>query len=286
MRFLKERFLKRCGSVVIIISIVINVGVCGIGVMHHQSVHSNLGEGHSFGTNPEHWNQGDPLVMTWKAWARENTRLEQQGAFHGTNLHTGPTKELRWPELPSKVQCGHGICKASRKGHIKASITGSGMVICRDCPNPHTQGSLVDFWPSHWTYPDYHIDAEIVYTIPNVGAKPILNVEHVHDNIALVDRGQVAIAELARTLQDAGALALIVADDNRCDASFNCGRLGVRRPGEGFAAKDQWHRWVGIVMPVFLVTQNEGQRLKSMMPLTSIDIPGMGLQWVCEEDLR
>ena len=63
--------------------------------------------------------------------------------------------------------------------------------------------------------------------------------------------------------------------------------MGRRKAGEGFAAHDDWWRWIGVVMPTFLVSKQDGSRLESMMPLVPVDVPGMdGTHLICEEDIR
>lgn len=262
----------------------------GVGILKTHTAHSDLKGGHSWGDLPQHWDKRSAYVALWKAWDQENKRLERNLELRRgrmtSSLRAKALNERRWPELPDRVECTKGLCATKRKGHVKVSIASSGLHICSDCPDPNMQGSWFDMWPCHWTYPGYHIDADLVYAIPNDGTEPVLNAEHMYDNVVLVNRGGVRVNDLARRIQNHGALALIVIDDGRCGSNFQCGGLGERRPGEGFAAGDDWWRWTGIVMPTFLVSSIDGRRLQSMMPLSRIDVPGYGSQLVCEEDLH
>lgn len=272
----------------------------GVGIMKHHAFDSNLKDGHSWGTRPEHWDRGNEHVQRWKAWDARNRRIERDGELRnreGRYLHARAIKRRLWSKITDSggnlddepLSCANGLCSAEggNGAHrvMKASITPSGLMVCNGCPNPHMQGSWFDIWPSHWSYPDYHLDAEIIYSIPNNGADPIWNDMYIRDKVVMVRRGGVSIVELTRQFQHLGALALLIVDDGRCGATFDCGKLGKRRAGEGFAALDQWWKWIGIVIPSFLIREHDGRRIESMMRLTQIEIPGIGKQLVCEDDL-
>jgi hypothetical protein len=261
-------------------------------VLKQHVKESDLQKGHSWGHLPEHWDRHNDLVKQWKAWDKENKKLEREHVLHSDGMSSSLTslKSIvlkRWPELPSQVSCSKNndrTCQVQRKAHVKLSLTTSGLYVCRSCPDPHIQGSWFDIWPSHWIYPNYHIDADLVYSFPNDGSLPILNQDHIRDSVVMVKRGKVGLANLAKVFQDLGALALVIIDDGRCgEKDFVCD-LGRRRAGEGFAALDAWWKWIGVVMPTFLVSRQDGSRLESMMPLIPIDYLD-DIHLICEEDL-
>ena len=287
--------IERLATIVLFLKLF--VVTSGVGFMKHHTLESNIKDGHSWGPRPEHWDRGNEHVQRWKAWDTRNRRLERDGELRnrgGRYLQARATRKHMWSEYFSEVTrqedemltCKSDVCETKRDGaHMKASLTPSGLMVCSGCPNPHTQGSWFDIWPSHWSYPDYHIDAQIIYSIPNNGENPIWNDMYVSDKVVIVRRGSVSIVELARRFQHLGAIALLIVDDGRCGDDFDCGKLGKRRAGEGFAALDQWWKWVGIVIPSFLIRAGDGKRIESMMRLTQVDIPGLGKQLVCEDDL-
>eukprot|EP00938_MAST-03A_sp_MAST-3A-sp1_P000798 g798.t1 len=263
-------------------------------VMKQHVKESELMKGHSWGHLPEHWDGSNDLVKMWRAWDKENKRLERELILHQNGMSSAlsalNTINLkRWPDdLPSRVSCSKTsdrTCATRRKGHVKLSLTTSGLFVCRNCPDPHIQGSWFDIWPSHWIYPNYHIDADLVYSFPNDGTLPILNQEHVRDNVVMVKRGKIRVSVLAKIFQDFGALALIIIDDGRCGSKDFVCDTGRREAGEGFAAHDDWWRWIGLVMPTFLVSKQDGTRLESMMPLIPVDYLD-GTHLICEEDIH
>lgn len=82
----------------------------------------------------------------------------------------------------------------------------------------------------------------------------------------------------------AGAAALVVIDTGgECDAAFRCGPLTGSRDKGGLAHRDYWARWQDIVIPVALVTQRDGDRLKRALNLAAVDVPGVGMQLVNRE---
>jgi hypothetical protein len=223
-------------------------------------------------------------TLRWKAWLRASKKEYTLG-----NMKKTPAAVLgsRWERgLPGSVRCERGYCPVTRKGHVLATLQSRrGLVVCKDCEDPSSEGSFIDIWPCHYQMTDYHIDAEIVYSVPNDGqGGRIVNAEHLHDNIALVDRGRTPIVDIVRTVETTtDALAVIIADDGQCGPNFACPR-GSRAPGEGFGAADDWQRWVGLNTPCFLIHKRDGERLKAMMPLEKVDLGRFGEQLVCSED--
>lgn len=164
----------------------------------------------------------------WKAWFRASKKEYLKGDMKKT---PGAVLGSRFDRgLPDKVRCGNDYCKVTRKGHVLGTLENKrGLVICRDCEDPSIEGSFIDIWPCHYQMLDYHIDSEIIYTVPNDASTDILNNEHLLDNIALVDRGNAPIIEIIRRLEKAKALAVLIVDNDRCNDKFEC-PSGTRRP--------------------------------------------------------
>lgn len=80
-----------------------------------------------------------------------------------------------------------------------------------------------------------------------------------------------------------GAAALIIVDDGQCDDEFlNCGhRVGSVRDG-GFGAFDSLELWRQVTIPVLLITCSTGEKIRSMMNIKRVDIPGLGWQNVSD----
>ena len=49
---------------------------------------------------------------------------------------------------------------------------------------------------------------------------------------------------------------------------------------EGFAGSDSYTHWDGITIPVVMVPRARGDFFRSLMHLESMDIPGLGVQWM------
>ena len=91
---------------------------------------------------------------------------------------------------------------------------------------------------------------------------------------------QIPILEKVIKAQNAGASGVIVADNGGCDDGLvDCGRLGGVRDG-GFAKRDGSHAWSGVKIPVVLISEAEGQRLRGTMRLEKVAVQGFGEQLV------
>eukprot|EP00941_MAST-03F_sp_MAST-3F-sp1_P002183 g2183.t1 len=231
-------------------------------------------------------------AMRWKAWFRASKKAyrvdkdmkKTPAAVLGSRYERG---------LPSYRRCqtsqgDKSRCKITRKGHVLASLTSrGGLVACKDCDDPSEAGIYYDIWPCHYQMSNFHIDAEIIYSVPNDASSELLNADHLTDNLVLVDRGSTPIVEIVRTVERSspGALGIIIVDDGSCDDNFQCTK-GSRKAGEGFGAADDWQNWVGLNTPCFLVTKDTGKSLKSFMPLHKVNVVNLGEQMVCEEDFK
>ena len=89
------------------------------------------------------------------------------------------------------------------------------------------------------------INASLVVAAPADGCEPIWdNAEAVKGNIVVVDRGACPFADKATHAQAAGAVAVVVANN---------------QPGAAFAMPGNFS---GVSMPAVLITQEDGARLK------------------------
>ena len=77
----------------------------------------------------------------------------------------------------------------------------------------------------------------------------------------------------------ANALALIIADDGRCDAALNsCGhRFGTPGSG-GLGSYDDASLWKDIKIPIFIITSESADKLRRLMEVTRVNIPNLGWQ--------
>lgn len=154
---------------------------------------------------------------------------------------------------------------------------------CLGCPSPADEGSLLYgllSWHAVATRQVFSISGALIYSVPNLAdSDKIINTSQLADRVALVDRGKVPLHEKVRRMQQAGASAVIIADDGQCDESFLfCGpRAGSSREG-GFAAYDDEYIWAAITIPVYLISASSAAHLRQLMPLTEVNVRGRGLQ--------
>ena len=81
--------------------------------------------------------------------------------------------------------------------------------------------------------------------------------------------------------QAAGAKGVIVVDYGGCGKGglVDCGQVDGTQD-DGFARQDGPHTWSGVRIPVTLVSEAEGQRMKGMMHLRPVFVEGLGEQLV------
>ena len=156
---------------------------------------------------------------------------------------------------------------------------------CVDCPSPAEEGSIIYGLVSKHLVdrPDHAwlVTSSIVYSVPNLADRDkLINPEQLFGRIALVDRGKVPLHEKIRRMQNAGATAVIIADDGQCDELFlSCGpRAGSVREG-GFAAHDDAETWSSLTIPAYLITKSTADRLRNHMSLTQENVRGLGVQF-------
>ena len=159
---------------------------------------------------------------------------------------------------------------------------------CVECPSPAEEGSiaygLVSAHQAAHSGQTWSVTGAVVYSIPNLADRDkIINTEQLYGQIALVDRGKVPLHEKVRRMQNAGALAVIIADDGQCDELFlSCGpRAGSVNEG-GFAAYDDYEVWSSLAIPAYLVTSPTAERLRKLMSLTQENVRGIGMQFLSQ----
>mmetsp|Transcript_37514 Transcript_37514/g.117263 ORF Transcript_37514/g.117263 Transcript_37514/m.117263 type:complete len:213 (-) Transcript_37514:105-743(-) len=157
------------------------------------------------------------------------------------------------------------------QGHVK-------MHACKSC-NPRQGGSIVMGMRNFYGIQEYDIEGGIVLMVPNHGQRKPFNKRDIKGRIALVDRGEgVPLSTKAQHAQKAGAIGVLIVDHGECDDSMqNCGWAGKVQDG-GFGKKDQYANWMNVHVPVVLLHQNEGERLKSMMNISVVEVKNYGPQ--------
>eukprot|EP01034_Spumella_vulgaris_P024625 gene24625-30993_t len=105
-----------------------------------------------------------------------------------------------------------------------------------------------------------------------------MNENQLRNRIAFVDRGVNGLLEKVIKIERTGALAVIIADDGRCNSGYTfCGpRAGSVAEG-GFAAFDEEISWRVVTIPVILVNLATAERLRGMMRMTKVSIVRSGL---------
>ena len=156
---------------------------------------------------------------------------------------------------------------------------------CKDCSSPEHEGSLEIGLLSYWSRSlNTKVNGRVVYGIPNHGEKEILiNAAQLNGNVAFLDRGKVEVLTKARRAQQAGAVALIIADDGSCTADLSyCGRRAGGSKS-GFAPLDETLSWAKIHIPVLIITSSTAEKFRQLMVILPIGLPFWGLQNVSEK---
>ena len=170
----------------------------------------------------------------------------------------------------------------STNGLLVSLARSHGLVFCKGCPDPHTDGSNIgEVWESHWIPEDYDVDGEMVYTVPNDAHVLPYNAEELKGNIAFTERGGVRFVEKARYVQEAGAVALVIVDNGGCErgSDFECAPLGSRAQG-GWGSAELWSEWIDIYIPVVMLMPRQGDRLRALMELEYSELRGVGMQHI------
>lgn len=163
---------------------------------------------------------------------------------------------------------------------ITASLTaGYGMVWCAHCRNPHAGGAFAPTFESAHNPRAYHVDGELVLAVPLDASTPLL--DRVGGALVLAERGGgVSLAAKARHAQEAGALGLVVVDAaGECGDELRCGGALGDKGGDddaGFGLGDTGGGWETIFIPVVLVSQREGERLRRAMAASDAHVDSLG----------
>ncbi|RHY00576.1 hypothetical protein DYB25_006668 [Aphanomyces astaci] len=199
-----------------------------------------------------------------------------------------------------------------------ALVSGNGLTFCTQCVDVLREGSvgtnviahvlilsslnaltymgiLVPAWESYHNPDVFRVYGDIVYAVPNTALDDLYNGHQVDGRLVLVDRGDVPIADKARRVQEVimipftanatistSGTGMVVVDSGECGAAFACGVLGSPRQN-GFLEQDEWVKWRDMHIPVVLVLQPDGDRIKAAMDLVQMDMPDLGLQYVLRE---
>ncbi|RLN99666.1 hypothetical protein DYB28_009874 [Aphanomyces astaci] len=168
-----------------------------------------------------------------------------------------------------------------------ALVSGNGLTFCTQCVDVLREGSVGTLILSSLNALTYmgiqcQRGSHIVYAVPNTALDDLYNGHQVDGRLVLVDRGDVPIADKARRVQEAGGTGMVVVDSGECGAAFACGVLGSPRQN-GFLEQDEWVKWRDMHIPVVLVLQPDGDRIKGAMDLVQVDMPDLGLQYVLRE---
>ena len=191
------------------------------------------------------------------------------------------TAEADKPRKPHPLLCNSESCiVAGLKVHFEDQ---KGLFFCRDCPHPALEGSWIDVWECHHNTRAYGVGAALVYAVPNDGRAEIMNHEDVRGRIALVKRGVVSLNDKVRHAQEAGAQGVVILNSpcNRQRDGLRCEVEAKERAyGHGFGLTDPRAKWEGIHIPAVMVSEDDGERLLSMMDLESMDMgPELGEQF-------
>lgn len=140
---------------------------------------------------------------------------------------------------------------------------------CKNCKTPVNGGSYFYGLNAYHGIKKYRLTGELVLSLPNYldGVKA-LNKEIIQDRIVLVNRGRSGISTKVKQALDAGAKAVLIADDGQCDEEFSfCGtQTGSVKDG-GFAIYDSMSTWSNINIPVLLITLNTANRIRNEMTI-------------------
>eukprot|EP00633_Aureoumbra_lagunensis_P000693 CAMPEP_0197291478 /NCGR_PEP_ID=MMETSP0890-20130614/15906_1 /TAXON_ID=44058 ORGANISM="Aureoumbra lagunensis, Strain CCMP1510" /NCGR_SAMPLE_ID=MMETSP0890 /ASSEMBLY_ACC=CAM_ASM_000533 /LENGTH=135 /DNA_ID=CAMNT_0042764537 /DNA_START=106 /DNA_END=510 /DNA_ORIENTATION=- len=113
---------------------------------------------------------------------------------------------------------------------------------CTQCEHSLDEGSFVHGLSALQGVRDYHINASVVYAVPNDLQKS-LNSEEMFGRIVMCDRGNdIPLVQKIINAQSAGALGIIIVDNGQCSVELECGRAGSARIG-GFAPRDDPQMW-------------------------------------------
>ena len=159
---------------------------------------------------------------------------------------------------------------------------------CVGCPSPETEGSVLMGIVAKYGIQEFAISGEVIYCVPNYAEKEIINnSHHLSNRIVFIDRGEVSFLEkIVKVQEQTTAVGVIIADTGDCDDHFRYCRnkIGTVNDG-GFAAFDDAKLWSQVTIPVVLISFNSAEKLRKLMKIEKLDIPGLGTQNVSKSTL-
>lgn len=203
------------------------------------------------------WSRPSRAIKTRGTIAAGGARVQIEEA---TTLHGhGSASQLlhaRHRAGNATVRQGPMVTLRDRAGEVHIDNEGLGPILA---------------WTAHWSPQVFDVRAELAeaehrYACRGTGAG---DHEVLHHRVALVERGRCPLVEKVHTLQSAGALAVIIADDGRCEqfdqhcvpGSDKVGSLGQH----GFARNDLALPWRSVRIPAALVLKEDGDRLRRLI---------------------
>merc|ERR1719460_2501881 len=114
-------------------------------------------------------------------WLKSQKKMRKAGQLPNPPI---AWRRKRWGHYTKT--CMDGEC-VERKFHVKATLTKQELLFCVGCPDPHQAGSHAPVWNAHFGLWDYHIDAELVMTVPNDASSELLNDYQIYDSVAVVE---------------------------------------------------------------------------------------------------
>eukprot|EP01084_Bolivina_argentea_P050467 92809_1 len=151
---------------------------------------------------------------------------------------------------------------------------------CLGCSDPVHEGTHIWALGAAHGVQVFNVQGNVVYTVPNDCRGIPLNAEDMKGSIALIDRGVVPLLEKAKVVQSIGAIAAVIVDDGQCNSDMsNCGLIGSIDEG-GFGGRERSQDWDEITIPMVLVSQAQGQRIKDMMHYRVVTVSEYGEQIV------
>ena len=145
--------------------------------------------------------------------------------------------------------------------HLSAIVDDVAQVVVLPYDSSTGRGEVtVQAWSGHWSPRGFQVSGEVAEVEFEEGGLKVLNGGEVEHRIAVVKRGGgVPIVRLALAAQAAGALAVVVVDDGRCDGIFDqfCALGADKSKGELWGEVDLARPWLDLRTPTVLVLQSE-----------------------------
>jgi PA domain len=131
---------------------------------------------------------------------------------------------------------------------------------------------------------------ELVYGVPNSGAQSLYNDFEAAGRIVMLHRGKVAIVTKVRHAERAGALGVIIVNNDDCEhepdscqSDFDRqltemmtleSSIDVLATDLTFLKEDSPSVWRDVMIPSVLISAADGDRLRRFMGLILVDLDG------------